>query len=390
VWWVGGGPPPPPPTTPTPNLKDLNPNISMEAGKLQKISVLTFGAGAIGSYIGGSLALAGHKVVFIEQPAVLEELQQQGLRLDLSLDERRETSQPFHLSHPEFICVSSLKEALAQGPYDAAIFALKSFDTSSALEGMKPFIAQMPPVLCLQNGVDNEPALKSVLGSDKVLTGTTTSSVGRLGAGNIVLERLRGVGIATGSNPSLNALAKRMVEAMNEALLNARLFANADDMKWSKMLTNLMGNATAAILDMTPAEVFSHPGLYRLEMGMMREALKVMAAQRIHPVDLPKVPVRLLTLAVRFLPAFIVRPIMVKMVGGGRGAKMPSFHIDLHSGRGKIEVDYLNGVVVRAGQKTGIPTPINRLLNDTLQGMVHAKPPAEDFSRKPEKLLALL
>ena len=362
----------------------------MEAEQLQKISVLTFGAGAIGTYVGGSLALSGHKVVFIEQPAVVDELNRRGMCLDLSLDERRNTHQPFNLPPSRFKCVASLEEALAQGPFDAAIFALKSFDTASALEGMKPFVEQMPPVLCLQNGVENESRLAAVLGDGKVMAGTTTSSVGRLGAGNIVLERLRGIGIATGTNPVLNSLAGRLVEAMNEALLNAGLFPRAADMKWSKMLTNLMGNATAAILDMTPAEVFRHPGLYGLEMGMFREALKVMAAQGIHPVDLPKVPVRLLTLGVRYLPSFIVRPLMVKMVGGGRGAKMPSFHIDLHSGRGKIEVDYLNGAVVRFGEKTGVPTPINRLLNDTLLGLVQGRQPLSEFSEQPEKLLALL
>jgi 2-dehydropantoate 2-reductase len=362
----------------------------LEAEKLQKISVLSFGAGAIGTYMGGSLALAGHKVVFIEQPTVVDELRHTGLRLDLSLDERRKTSEPFVIQPSGFDCVSSIQEALTLGPFDAAIFALKSFDTASALESMRPFVDQMPPVLCLQNGVDNEPTLAEVLGSNKVLPGTTTSSVGRLGAGNIVLERLRGVGIAPGSDPSLQILAGRIVDAMNEAFLNASLFPRASDMKWSKMLTNLMGGATAAILDMTPAEVFRHPGLYELEIRMMREAMQVMAAQGIHPVDLPEVPVRLLTFGVQFLPSFIVKPILGKMVGGGRGAKMPSFHIDLHSGRGKIEVDYLNGAVVRAGKKTGIPTPVNQLLNDTLLGLVGGSLFIADFSRQPEKLLKLL
>lgn len=357
---------------------------------MQNLSVLCFGAGAIGTYMGGSLALSGFKVVFIEQPAVAEELQKTGLVLDLGLDERRGTKQPFKIPSTKFSCVSSIKDALELGPFEVAIFALKSFDTASALENMKPYIDRMPPVLCFQNGVDNESVLTAVLGTEKVIAGTTTSSVGRLAAGQIVLERLRGVGIATGANPQLNALAARLVDAMNAALLNASLFPRAADMKWSKMLTNLMGNATAAILDMTPGEVLNHPGLYGLEMGMLREALSVMAAQGIHPVDLPKVPVRLLAWAARFLPAFIARPIMVRAVGGGRGAKMPSFHIDLHSGRGKIEVDYLNGAVVRAGQRTGIPTPINRLLNDTLQDLVQGRQPLDAYSHNPDKLLGLL
>ncbi len=50
---------------------------------------LVFGAGAIGTYIGGSLALAGNQVVFVEQPKMVTELRGKGLRLDLTIDERR-------------------------------------------------------------------------------------------------------------------------------------------------------------------------------------------------------------------------------------------------------------------------------------------------------------
>ncbi len=56
---------------------------------LKPISVLIFGAGAIGTYVGGSLALAGHRVVFIEQPSVAAELRERGLRLDVSIDKHR-------------------------------------------------------------------------------------------------------------------------------------------------------------------------------------------------------------------------------------------------------------------------------------------------------------
>ncbi len=62
-----------------------------------KLKVLSFGAGAIGTYIGGSLALAGHQVVFVEQPKVVEELRERGLRLDLTLDKRRKTKEAFRI-----------------------------------------------------------------------------------------------------------------------------------------------------------------------------------------------------------------------------------------------------------------------------------------------------
>jgi 2-dehydropantoate 2-reductase len=67
---------------------------------------------------------------------------------------------------------------------------------------------------------------------------------------------------------------------------------------------------------------------------------------------------------------------------------MPSFHIDLHSGRGKSEVDYLHGAIVRAGKKAGIATPVNQLLTDTLLALTNKDIPMEEYAGKPEKLLS--
>jgi len=69
---------------------------------------------------------------------------------------------------------------------------------------------------------------------------------------------------------------------------------------------------------------------------------------------------------------------------------MPSFHIDLHSGRGKSEVDYLNGVVVRYGERLGISTPANHLLNETLLALTRGEQPIDFYTKQPEKLLGKL
>ena len=66
---------------------------------------------------------------------------------------------------------------------------------------------------------------------------------------------------------------------------------------------------------------------------------------------------------------------------------MPSFHIDLHSGRGKSEVEYLHGEVVRAGKKCNVPTPVNKVLTEILMALTKKEIPLEEFARKPEKLL---
>ena len=155
----------------------------MQSASLPSLKVLSFGAGAIGTYIGGSLALAGHEVVFMERPGVVEELRERGLRLDLSTDKRREGSEAFVIPPPSFRCASSLEEALLYGPFDVGLFALKSFDTLTALESLQPHADKVPPLLCLSNGVDNEPAIAAALGPDKVIPGTVTSAIGRRGRG---------------------------------------------------------------------------------------------------------------------------------------------------------------------------------------------------------------
>lgn len=353
------------------------------ASNTTPMKILALGAGAVGSYVGGSLALSGHHLVFAEQAAAVEMLRERGLRLDLSADRRRKARDAFLLPPSAFVVAASLEEALRFGPFDLALFALKSYDTPAALQQISAAAAGMPPVLCLSNGVDNEAALAGVLGADRVLYGTLTSAITRRGPGDILLERLRGVGIGTG-----HALSAGLVERFNQAFLNAQAFEDALSMKWSKLLTNLIANPLSAILDLTPRQIFAHHGLYRLEIAVLRECLAVMRAQGHAVLDLPGTPVRALASAAR-APLWLSRLFLPRAAGGGRGRKMPSLHIDLHSGRGKSEVEHLHGAVVRAGERANVPTPVNRLLTETLTALTRGDIELETYAGRPERLLDL-
>ena len=146
-------------------------------------------------------------------------------------------------------------------------------------------------VLCLQNGVENEKKIAGFIGEDKVIGGSVTSAIERLDSGQATLEKKRGIGITNS-----HTLSRSIVNEFNAAGLNAKLFPNLMDLKWSKMLSNLLGNATSAILNMTPAEVFGSPEVYKIEYLEMMEAVNVMENWVFIVVNLPGVPMRLLLL----------------------------------------------------------------------------------------------
>ncbi len=335
---------------------------------------LCFGIGAIGTYFGGSLASSGHEVVFVERPDVAAFVMKEGLSLQFQNEVKV-------IRSPQI--KNSLDEALAFNRYDLALLAIKSFDTETFVNDLGSNTQKMPPLLCLQNGVENEALLSGALGSDKIIPASVTTAIGRKEPGKIVVERLRGVGIA-GQSP----IIPEIIDAFNQSRLKAHRYPDPASMKWSKMLTNLLANASSAILDMTPAEIFSDAGLYQMELRMFKEALHVMDALHIPVTDLPGTPLKLLVWIVRSLPAGMSQPLLVNALGKGRGAKMPSFHIDLHSGRGKSEVDYLNGAVVRFGEKTGIPTPVNHWLNETLMGLSNGTIALDRYAHAPARLLS--
>jgi 2-dehydropantoate 2-reductase len=337
------------------------------------LDVLVFGAGAIGTYVGGSLALTGNRATFVERPEMAAEIGRSGLKIGTA--DGRELSLP----PSGFRLASSPREVFQTASFDVALVALKSYDVPALISALGS--RGDTPFLCLSNGVDNEAALARAFGPHRVIAATVTTAVGRRAAGDVVVEKLRGMGIAAG-----HPLSERLARAMNGAGLNARLYAHAADMKWSKLLTNLLGNSTSAILDMTPAAIFAHPGLYRLEVVQLREALRVMRKSGISVVNLPRTPVRLLA-AGAVLPPLLSRPLLARAVAGGRGGKMPSFHIDLHSGRGQSEVEHLNGAVVRHGERAGVPTPVNRLLTDTLSALTRGEIPMDAYAKKPNRLI---
>lgn len=336
------------------------------------MSFLCVGVGGIGTYVGGSLAASGERVVFLAHPASAAVIRKLGMRI-------RHGTLTTVVESP--ILVENLGEAMSHGPFDVALLAMKAYDLEAFLEELAPLAPGFPPVLCLQNGVEAEGMASAVLGEERVLAGSITSAIGREAPGDITIEKLRGMGIAGG------LLARDLMPVLRRAGLKPQLFESAKSMKWSKLITNLLANATSAILGMTPREIYANPALYRVEVAQIRETLQVMRRLGARTVSLPGAPARVLALLMGRMPPAMSRPLIASSVGRGRGAKLPSLAIDLRRGVGRSEVEYLNGAVVRQGERLGLPTPVNRFLWRALSTLVRGELPQDTYLRKPNRFL---
>jgi len=334
---------------------------------------LIIGGGAIGTLAATALGTAGSEILAVARPTTAQALTEHGYRLTgPDLDQ---------IIRPSLV-TGDWAEALATQP-DVLFVAVKAYDTSALLADVRPALgSHIPAVLCLQNGLDNEAALAKVFGAENVLSGTVTTAVGLRGPGHAVLERARGIGIAEG-----HALSATLAAAFSIGGHRVKRYPDPGAMKWSKLLTNLIGNATSALLDWPVARIYRHGGVYGIERRMLREVLAVMRALSLPVVDLPGVRVRLIP-PVLALPAWLGRPLLGRAAGGGRGAKMPSFHVDVFGGKPLTEVAWLNGAVARYAARVKMQAPVNAALTTALNAASAGQPFALAFRNDPQALLA--
>jgi 2-dehydropantoate 2-reductase len=340
------------------------------------MNILVIGAGAIGGFIGGQLA-AQHNVTLFDRAPLVDAVRARGLRIIEPESEHTITN---------LAAFTSLEEIFAQTPrFDLAIVSMKAFDTPTAIQALRPYADRIERFLTPQNGVNNEDLLGAAFGRAKIISGTVLNPIAVPEIGVVRLEKAgRGIGLAPVDSP-----IDPYVDVIRATQLPVRTYADYRAMKWSKLILNLIGNATSAILDMPTRETFADQRVFKIEVAMLREALAVMRAQSIGTVDLPGSPVRLLAFGIRFAPRFLLQRILQPMVGGGRGDKPPSLLVDMRSGRAQSEIDELNGAIVQAGKAIGIRTPVNATLVGIVHDLLAGKADRTEWRRNVERLVEL-
>src|SRR5919204_6624946 len=125
--------------------------------------IAVVGAGALGGYVGGSLAHLGHDVTLIDPwPEHVETIRARGLELDgMTPDER------FVVRNAKTLHVTEV-QSLAKSPVDVAMVAMKSYDTAWATALIAPYLSPQGFVVSLQNCM-NEETIASIVGWGRTL-----------------------------------------------------------------------------------------------------------------------------------------------------------------------------------------------------------------------------
>src|SRR6266581_4198529 len=119
------------------------------------------GSGGLGGYFGGRLGAAGVDVVFLARGAHLEALKTRGLRIE-------SPNGNLHLSR-----VSATDDASTIGAVDVVLFAVKLYDTESAIPLLPPLIGAETVVIPFQNGVESVAMLARGVDRQHLAAGTS-------------------------------------------------------------------------------------------------------------------------------------------------------------------------------------------------------------------------
>jgi 2-dehydropantoate 2-reductase len=292
------------------------------------------GTGGVGGFFGGRLANAGEDVWFVSRGNHLDAMKEGGLRI-------KSTAGDFTIAPGKMT-----GDVASVGRADVVLFCVKSYDTEYAARQLSEVLDKDSLVISLQNGVDNEDKIRSQLQRGQVYGGAAYISSRITAPGEITevggFQRIVFGPMGGASNPH----AGEVHESLLQAGIKSQLQDDVTKEIWRKFIFIASMGSLTALSRLTHGEILKNQRTLSLMFDAMREirtiALKL--GIDIEPVDEPRV--------LEGLKRF-------------SDDTRSSMYFDLAS-RKPMEIEALNGTVVRFGEQLGIPTPIHRVIYSIL------------------------
>jgi 2-dehydropantoate 2-reductase len=315
---------------------------------------IIYGAGGIGSIMGGHLARTGHDVVLIGRPGHVNAIKNKGLRLITP-------TETYVLQIPAVTGPEQIK--FTRG--DVVCLCMKAQDTEPALKELKKVTADVP-IFCFQNGVRNEETVIKYY-SDVYGVMVRVGAV-YLADGEVVCRRDPPGWYIIGRYPQgTDTLLEAVGADLRSAGYLIKIVPDVMPYKWGKLVSNL-GNAIDAI----KGGGWGTDGT--VESAVTKEALAIMEKAGINWVSQQKV-------MDDWPETKIVRAHV-------QSADHSSTWQSLARGRESVETDYLNGEIVRLAKKVGLKAPLNQKLIEIVRRMALNHEPPGKYS--PDQLIEML
>jgi 2-dehydropantoate 2-reductase len=291
---------------------------------------VVLGAGAIGAVVGGRLCQAGDDVTLIARGAHLEAIQARGLRLESPA--RSDTVRVTAVGHPRQIQWDS---------NHVVLMAVKSQQTQAALVALAAVVPPETPIVCLQNGIANEPAALRLF--PNVYAVSLACPAGHLEPGVVQAWSTPVTGLLDiGCYPAgIDQLSAQVAADFRAATFSSYPVETILRWKHRKLLTNL-GNAIEAVCG-------PHERLGPLGDLLLAEGEAVLSAAGLDAATAQED---------RDRRGDLLQPGVI----AGKSRPGGSSWQSLRRGTGNVETDYLNGEIVFLGRIHGVGTPANELM----------------------------
>ena len=303
------------------------------------------GSGAVGGYYGARLACAGHDVTFIARGAHLAAIRERGLTV------RSPALGDFNVR------AAAEEDTRRVAPVDVVVVSVKAYDNAAALPLVAPMLGPDSSVLTLQNGVDSAQDLAALVGEERVIGGTTYIATALAEPGVVEqtgTHRRVLFGEVFGALPRLSPRVLAIHDALSGADIQSEPVADGRVPIWEKFifLTVLAGFTGASRLPIGP--LWADAYVREQFLTACREVEQVARAEG---VDVAADVVERVKTYVPSIP----------------GTMRSSLLIDLAQGK-RIEVEALQGAVVRRAGRRGVPVPIMSTLYAVLKPFAPGPP----------------
>lgn len=304
------------------------------------MKIVMLGAGALGSTIGGTLAMGGNDVHFVD---MWQE------HVDLN------NKDGLHMTNEKedwYVRVDARTTADTIGEADLVIVLVKSFATKQAVEQLKQtnVIGKNTLVMSLQNGLGNEETIASVIGSENVISGKTYVG-GRLIQAGYISAGVQGKWTYIGElNGEITDRIQTVCNVFNDAGLLCEVSDNIKGLIWDKLLINVAAGALCGITRLPYGPLYEEDYIKDVAVAAIQEGIQVAkAAGVVLKSEDPQYP---WVAASEGLPGTFKTSILQSLE-----LKRPT------------EIDFINGSIVEWGKKYGIATPVNQTLVACVKGI---------------------